>query len=134
MLDTLALMAVLLSEANCAPPCAALLDSEIGLLISAGTLTEALTVANDRILGNEYTHGRGKRGGGIRHRGTASYVAEAYATWGRGHRPAKLNFNDCFAYTGARDRTGCRPDCKEAYSSLYSLNQAFLGVGRISQI
>ena len=34
-------------------------------------------------------------------------VADAYARWGKGLHPARLNFGDCFAYELA-ERHGCR--------------------------
>jgi len=33
---------------------------------------------------------------------TASAAIDAFARFGKGHHPAKLNFGDCFAYAGAR--------------------------------
>lgn len=33
---------------------------------------------------------------------TASLAIDAFARYGKGHHPAKLNFGDCFSYAGAR--------------------------------
>lgn len=38
--------------------------------------------------------------------GVARRVAEAYALWGKGRHPARLNWGDCFSYVTARDH-GC---------------------------
>lgn len=107
VLDTSALMAVLLGEPESAA-CAAVLSSEARLLISAGTLAEALIVASNRMIGVEMATLVAE--GGVEvvpvTATTAARVAEAYAAWGKGHHPAGLNFGDCFAYALARE-TGC---------------------------
>ena len=104
VLDTSALMAVLLGEPESAA-CAAVLGSEARLLISAGTLAEALIVASNRRIGTEMAALVAE--GGVEvvpvTAATAARVAEAYAAWGRGHHPAGLNFGDCFAYALARE-------------------------------
>jgi ribonuclease VapC len=33
----------------------------------------------------------------------ADFAAHAYAVWGKGNHPARLNFGDCFAYALARE-------------------------------
>lgn len=107
VLDTSALMAVLLEE-PAGVACAAVLGSEARLLISAGTLAEALIVAGNRGIGTEMATLVAE--GGVEvvpvTAATAARVAEAYAAWSRGHHPAGLNFGDCFAYALARE-TGC---------------------------
>ncbi len=35
-------------------------------------------------------------------RETASIAIDAFARYGKGRHPAKLNFGDCFSYAGAR--------------------------------
>ena len=99
VLDTSALMAVLLGE-PAGETCATVLGSETRLLISAGTLAEALIVAGNRGIRAEMTALVAE--GGVEvvpvTAATAARVAEAYATWGKGHHPAGLNFGDCFAY------------------------------------
>lgn len=103
VLDTSALMAVLLGE-PAGIPCAAVLSSELRLQISAGTLAEALIVADNRGIGLEMAALVVE--GGVEvvpvTATTAARVAEAYATWGKGNHPAGLNFGDCFAYVLAQ--------------------------------
>lgn len=103
MLDTSALMAVLLGE-PAGVACAAVLSSDVRLKISAGTLAEALVVAGNRGIGSEMAALVAE--GGVEvvpvTAVTAACVAEAYATWGKGNHPAGLNFGDCFAYVLAR--------------------------------
>ena len=100
VLDTSALIAVLLSEpADVA--CASILKSNARLLISAGTLAEALIVAGNRGIGEDMA--ALVTTGGVEvmpvSAAAAARVAEAYATWGEGKHPAGLNFGDCFAYS-----------------------------------
>ena len=97
--DTSALMAILLNESE-AGACAAILEAESVLLISAGTLAEALIVAARRNLGDEMAQliaGMGFTVEAVSHAG-ARRVADAYGRWGKGVHPAGLNFGDCFAY------------------------------------
>lgn len=97
--DTSALMAILQNEAE-ADACAAILEVEPVLLISAGTLAEALIVAARRNLGDEMGQlvvGLGFTVEGVSH-ATARRVADAYGRWGKGVHRAGLNFGDCFAY------------------------------------
>ncbi len=106
VLDTSALMAVLLGE-PAGVACAAILSSEARLLISAGTLAEALIVAGNRGIGTEMATLVAE--GGVEvvpvTATTAARVAESYAAWGRGHHPAGLNFGDCFAYALAYEKS-----------------------------
>lgn len=101
--DTSALLAILLEE-PLADDCDAALKSEDRLLISAGTLTEALIVAQARNRGEaleslieglsfEIVPVDGA---------TARRAAAAHARWGKGARTAGLNFGDCFAYDVAK--------------------------------
>lgn len=103
MLDTSALMAVLLGE-PAGVACAAVLSSEVRLQISAGTLAEALIVAGNRGIGSEMATLVAEGGMEVVPvtAATAAHVAEAYAAWGKGNHPAGLNFGDCFAYVLAR--------------------------------
>lgn len=82
--------------------------SDTELLISAGTLAEALIVAGRRNLQAEMDRL-------VRDvqwqvvpvtQATAAAMAKAYATWGKGVHPAALNYGDCFAYEVAQ-RYGC---------------------------
>jgi ribonuclease VapC len=107
VVDTSALMAIVMEEptADSCSDCLALADP---VLISAGTLTEALivsrmrnrqrqmeelilTVAPEVIAVTE---------------GFARGAANAYETWGKELHRAALNFGDCFAYALAEER-GC---------------------------
>jgi ribonuclease VapC len=105
--DTSALMAILLDEPK-ANACIAALEGEDELIISAGTMAEALIVAARRNVGEELTaliDGFGFEIAPV-NAASARRVAEAYALWGKGLHPAALNFGDCFAYEVAKER-GC---------------------------
>ena len=97
--DTSALMAILLDEPD-ATNCAEALATNSRLLISAGTVAEALIVAERRGLGAEMTNlidGVGFEVLGVTLT-AARQTAGAYARWGKGVHAAGLNFGDCFAY------------------------------------
>jgi len=107
VVDTSALMAIVMEEptADSCSDCLALADP---VLISAGTLTEALIVSRMRnrqrqmeelirtvapqVIAVTEVFARG--------------AANAYETWGEGLHRAALNFGDCFAYALAKER-GC---------------------------
>ena len=102
--DTSALMAILLSEPE-GDACAARLETEDRILISAATVAEALIVAKRRGLGKEMRQmidGLGFEVVNVTP-GSARRVAEAYERWGKGVHRAALNFGDCFAYELARE-------------------------------
>lgn len=106
--DTSALMAILLDD-PAAESCAAALEADDNLLISAGTVAEALIVASRRNVGAEMERlieGLGFEIVGVT-AASARRIAEAYARWGKGVHPAALNFGDCFAYEVAKEH-GCR--------------------------
>jgi ribonuclease VapC len=103
--DTSALIAIVLGEAT-AKDCADVLAKSERVAVSAGTLAEALIVADRR---------------GVRSRldrllaalplevesvtaATARAVADAADRWGKGVNPAGLNFGDCFAYALAKEK------------------------------
>ncbi len=102
--DTSALMAILLSEPQ-GEACAGLLESEARILISAGTVAEALIVAARRNVAEEMaaliedfafevvsvTPASARR------------IAGASDRWGNGMHPASLNFGDCFSYEAAKE-------------------------------
>ncbi len=104
VIDTSALLAIVLRESEAAE-CIAALQSETEILMSAGTLAEALIVSARRRVADEMlrlfdvltieiepvTPASAKR------------VAQAYEQWGRGFHPAGLNFGDCFAYALAKE-------------------------------
>ncbi|WP_374593622.1 type II toxin-antitoxin system VapC family toxin [Sphingosinicella sp.] len=106
--DTSALMAIMLNEPE-ADACAAVLEAEEHLLISAGTVAEALIVGARRNVGEEIAQLIDGLGFEIVSLTPASArrVAQAYEQWGKGIHPAALNFGDCFAYEVAREH-GCR--------------------------
>ncbi len=106
--DTSALMAIVLNEAE-ADACAAALEAEDDLLISAGTVAEVLIVAARRNVGAEMERLIDGLGFEIVSLTSASArrIAQAYAKWGKGVHPAALNFGDCFAYEVAKEHA-CR--------------------------
>src|SRR5665213_2837716 len=106
--DTSALMAIVLDEPK-ADACIAELEAEDQILISAGTMAEALIVSARRNVGAEVASlidGLGFEIVAITP-AAARRIADAYARWGRGVSPAALNFGDCFAYEVAKEH-GCR--------------------------
>ena len=98
-LDTSALMAIVLAEADADRCIAAMADYDT-LLLSATNLAEALVVARRRNVGDEMARlveGLGVDVVGV-DTATARRAAAAYDRWGKGSHPAALNFGDCFAY------------------------------------
>ncbi len=110
--DTSALMAIVLNETN-ADACAAVLEVESEIVISAGTVAEALIVAARRNVGDEMARLIEGIGFDIVPVTSASArrIAAAYERWGKGVHPAGLNFGDCFAYAAAMER-----ECKLLYA------------------
>jgi ribonuclease VapC len=107
-IDTSALMAIVLDEAG-ADACMRTLESEAEVLISAGTVAEALIVAARRNVAEEMTKLIDGLGFDIISVTPASArrIAAAYDRWGKGVHPAGLNFGDCFAYEVAKAHS-CR--------------------------
>jgi len=106
--DTSALMAILLNEPQ-ADACVAVLESADGLLISAGTVAEALIVSARRNVGEEMqrlVEGLGFEIVSVTP-AAARRIARAYEIGGKGIHPAALNFGDCFAYDVAKQHA-CR--------------------------
>jgi ribonuclease VapC len=103
VIDTSALMALLLGETG-ADEIAALLGSEESLSISAGTLAEALIVAERRGFREELAQLLDGLIVDVDDVGAAGALAvsQAYSAWGKGVHPAGLNFGDCFAYAAAK--------------------------------
>ena len=102
--DTSALMAIVLDEPE-AEPCIAALEGENEILISTGTVAEALIVADRRNVGAELTSlidGLGFEFVTVTP-ASARRIAQAYAKWGKGVNAAALNFGDCFAYEVAKE-------------------------------
>jgi ribonuclease VapC len=104
--DTSALMAIALGEAA-ADACISLLETEPKIIISAGTVAEALIVAARRNVGEEVARIIDGLGFEILPVTPASArrIAVAYARWGRGAHPAALNFGDCFSYEMAKENS-----------------------------
>jgi ribonuclease VapC len=97
-------MSIVLDEPT-ADDCIGVLESEQNVLISAGTLAEALIVSSRRRVGEEMIRLVDDFGFDIvpiTHR-TALQVGAAYAKWGKGKHAANLNLGDCFAYVVARE-------------------------------
>jgi ribonuclease VapC len=106
--DTSALMAIVLNEPE-ADACIAALEAENDILISAGTVAEALIVSVRRNVGDELASvidGLGFEVVTVT-LASARRIAQAYERWGGGVHPAALNFGDCFAYEVAKERA-CR--------------------------
>jgi ribonuclease VapC len=104
VVDTSALMAITLNEPR-AKVCIDALQVDTEVLISAGTLAEALIVARRKGQGAELAETIETFGF------TVVPVTEADARrvadlWGKGIHPAGLNMGDCFAYALAKER-GC---------------------------
>jgi ribonuclease VapC len=102
--DTSALMAIVLDEME-ASACIAALEIEGEILISAGTIAEALIVAARRHVGQEMASlidGLGFNAVAVTP-AAARRIALAYQRWGRGAHTAGLNIGDCFAYEVAKE-------------------------------
>jgi ribonuclease VapC len=96
-------MAIVLRE-EAGPACMEALRTDDRLLISAGTLTEMLIVAQGRDRGDALQmllNGLGFEIVPV-DEAAARRAAAAHARWGRGAKTARLNFGDCFAYDVAR--------------------------------
>jgi len=109
--DTSALMAILQDEPQ-AQTCMAALEQAGRLLMSAGTVAEALIVSERRGVGLEMEELIGGLGVEIVPvtSESAYMAADAYRRWGKGIHPARLNYGDCFAYALASER-----DCPLLY-------------------
>jgi ribonuclease VapC len=102
--DTSALMAIVLNEPR-AERCIAAIEKADRLLISAGTVAEALIVAERRNVGAEMDELIAGLGFEIVPVTAASArrIAEAYGRWGKGVHTAAMNFGDCFTYVVAAE-------------------------------
>lgn len=109
--DTSALMAIVLDQPQ-GEACMTAIEQADGLLISAGTVAEALIVAARRNVGEEV--GALIAGLGFEivsvTAASARRVADAYSRWGKGVHPASLNYGDCFSYEVASEH-----DCPLLY-------------------
>lgn len=109
--DTSALMAIVLDEAE-AGACIAALEKEDTVLISAATIAEALIVAARRNVSEEIASlidGLGFNAIAVT-AASARRIAAAHGRWGKGLHGAGLNFGDCFAYEVAKEH-----DCPLLY-------------------
>ena len=92
-------MAIVLGEPQ-DEACMTAIEEAEQLLISAGTVAEALIVAGRRNVGDEV--GALISGLGFEivtvTAASARRIADAYGRWGKGIHPASLNYGDCFAY------------------------------------
>lgn len=106
--DTSALLAIVLDEPE-AEVCMDALEAEDDILISAGTVAEALIVAARRDVLEEVTRLLDDLGLEVVAvtAAAARRISEAHRTWGKGVHPASLNFGDCFAYEVAKEHA-CR--------------------------
>ena len=104
-IDTSALLAIAFGEAQ-REACITAMELDADVIISAGTLTEALIVSALRGFGdNVASVVRDLRMEVIPiTEASARRAAVAYERWGKGIHPAGLNFGDCFAYEVATDR------------------------------
>ena len=96
-------MAIVLGERQ-SDACIAALEAEDSILISAGTIAEALVVSAHKNVREEVA-GLIE---GLRMQvvpvtlASAQRMGQAYARWGKGRHRARLNFGDCFAYDVAK--------------------------------
>lgn len=106
--DTSALMAIVLNEPQ-ADACIDALEAESDILISAGTMAEALIVSARRNVGVEMASIIDRLGFEVVTvtPAAARRIAQAYERWGKGISAAALNFGDCFAYEVAKEHA-CR--------------------------
>ena len=102
--DTSALMAVILGEAE-ADACIAALEAEGAVVISAATVAEAMIVAGRRNVAAEMTALIDNLAFEVIAVSPASAkrIAGIYQRWGKGVHPAGLNFGDCFSYDVAKE-------------------------------
>lgn len=105
VVDSSALMAIVLDEPS-AEDCDRALQAAVGLLISAGTMAEAMIVARRRSAGavmQALLDGLAMDVLPV-DAAFARRMADAYDRWGKGVHPAGLNLGDCFSYVAAMDR------------------------------
>ncbi len=106
VVDTSALMAIILRESQ-RIACMEKLEAEAEVLISAGTVAEALVVSARRHAGSAM--GRLLDDFDFEIAPVtprfARRIGLAYEQWGKGMHPAGLNFGDCFAYTLAKEHS-----------------------------
>jgi len=104
-IDTSALMAILLKE----PAWDALvgvLEREVEIIASAGTIAEAAVVASKHGVRAELERLLERVGVRVVPLDVAGArrVGDAHEAWGKGGSVSALNFGDCFAYALAKER------------------------------
>lgn len=101
--DTSALLAIVLSEPR-ADAYRRTIAADSRVLISAGTLAEAMIVASGRQVGEELAAVLETAEFEVLPvtEQSARRMADAYARFGKGVHPARLNLGDCFAYEAAK--------------------------------
>jgi ribonuclease VapC len=106
--DTSALMAILLKEPEATAAMNAL-EADPDVVISAGTLAEALIVAARQSIGDQMIKLVDRMEFEVLPvtRADALTIAQAYSRWGKGLHRTALNYGDCFAYAVAKER-GCK--------------------------
>lgn len=111
VVDTSAILDIAFHEYR-AEECGKALADNDSRIISAGTLAEMRIVAvgRNRLVALEAFLSTLSLEVIPVNSETAVAVGDAYAQWGKGIHPAKLNFGDCFAYTLAKAR-----DCPLLY-------------------
>ena len=104
--DNSALMAIILGEAE-ADRCINILAAQSDVLISAGTLAEAIIVAGRRNVAREMSDLIDALGFEIVPvtAASAERIGQAYGRWGKGIHSTGLNFGDCFAYEVAKQHS-----------------------------
>ena len=105
VVDTSALMAIVLDETS-ARVCREAMADAPAAAISSATLTEALVVAGRRGVAANLAEliDRSQMEVAAVTEPRARAAADAYARWGKGIHPARLNLLDCFAYALAQER------------------------------
>ncbi len=105
VIDTSAILAVVFREPR-ADECLQAIAANSSIWISAGTLAELRVVAAGRERSVEVEAFLNQLDLEVANvdAETAAAVGPAYARWGKGFHPAKLNFGDCFAYVLAKRR------------------------------
>lgn len=108
VVDTSALLAIALDEPE-ADACQAALEAEDEILISAGTVAEALIVGARHGVIEEIERMLDELGIEVVTvtAAAARRIGKAHRTFGKGVHPAGLNFGDCFAYEVAKEHA-CR--------------------------
>lgn len=99
VINTSAIVAIALQDAAASDCAERVLAADV-VLVSAGTVAEALIVAQGRQVAIEVSRLFDQQNVSIVSVTAASArrAVRAYAQWGKGVHPAGLNYGDCFAY------------------------------------